>query len=154
MYSYPADVWSIGVIMIVTMAGYPSFEVEKAFTIMQTPDRDLRGFPMMAENLPDDYFNFVSKLLNVDPARRAKCKDMMSDPFITTVLEDSPGRRSPHPNKRSKTLSQLSQSSDEVRFSDTRAASRYSLCSQTPPSSFRCSWTSQGTANSVISGSS
>ena len=34
-YSYPADIWSIGVIMCVVMAGYPAEDVEEAFTLMR-----------------------------------------------------------------------------------------------------------------------
>ena len=103
--------------MLVIMAGYPSSDVEEAFTMIQRADRDLRGFPGMAESLPNQYFDFVSKLLNVDAAGRAKCEDILSHPFMDAFVANdqsaSLGLPSPHQHDAEHDLSLRVQ--DEVR---------------------------------------
>ncbi|GMH75829.1 hypothetical protein TrST_g10 [Triparma strigata] len=85
-YSYSADVWSIGVIMAVIMAGYPATDVQEAFDLMQEiQGRDLRNFPGMPSNLPEAYFDFLDRLLNVNANRRESTASLMKHDFTRTA---------------------------------------------------------------------
>jgi len=91
-YSYSADVWSIGVIMAVIMAGYPATEVQDAFDLMQElQGRDLRNFPAMPANLPEPYFDFLDRLLNVNANKRESTAVMMNHEFMTRAHDFGTG---------------------------------------------------------------
>ena len=86
MYSYTADMWSLGVIMCVIVSGYPATNVQVAFDLLQeTRGRDLRLFPDMPRNLPSDFFDFIEDLLTVQASRRPSSSVMLNHSFVKSV---------------------------------------------------------------------
>ena len=72
--------------MAVIMAGYPATDVQEAFDLMQEiQGRDLRNFPGMPSNLPEAYFDFLDRLLNVNANRRESTASLMKHDFTRTA---------------------------------------------------------------------
>lgn len=69
-YSYPADLWSLGIVMFQFMAGYVPFgeDAEDPLQIYQQIFKNSLNFP---KNMKDTHINsFISLLLNKNPETR------------------------------------------------------------------------------------
>ncbi len=92
-YNFKTDIWGIGVTLYVLVAGYPAHELQKAFNMLQSSDRNLRELPDMPQNeLPDSYFKMLSQLLTYKSKQRVSAKDLLeNDEFVNFHKKTSDG---------------------------------------------------------------
>ncbi len=80
-----ADVWSIGVIMYVLMAGYMPFEDPSHSTLM----RNIRDAKYQCPSwFSSDARDLLDRMLTPDPAHRINIADIQSHPWV--MVQDSP----------------------------------------------------------------
>ncbi|KAF0686030.1 Aste57867_22156 [Aphanomyces stellatus] len=83
-YGKPVDIWSIGVITYVLLAGYTPFHDDNQSVLFDnicngrfyfySPDWD---------EISEDAKEFVSLALTIDPLKRPSARDLLNDPWIT-----------------------------------------------------------------------
>ena len=82
-YSYPSDIWSLGLIMLELIMGeYPYPNSTNYFQLLHTiTDGDVPKVPEDA-GLSDDLRDFVSKCLSKDPAKRPTVTELQEHPWM------------------------------------------------------------------------
>ena len=83
-YSYETDVWSIGVVLYVLIAGYPEDQLQDAFNILQnSKHQDLQRLPNLTSDIPSTYFDLLNGLLTYKRLNRPKASYFLAqDKFI------------------------------------------------------------------------
>eukprot|EP01137_Pigoraptor_chileana_P017526 Opistho-2@75733 len=93
-YDKSCDMWSLGVILYILLAGYPPFYSEGGQNISPGMKRRIRmgqyDFPQEEWNeISDEAKDLVQRLLNTDPAQRIQIDDVVTHPWISKS-EDVP----------------------------------------------------------------
>ncbi len=94
-YTTKTDVFSVGVVLYVLVAGYPAEQLQAAFNLLHKSKRDLRSLPGMPEGMPVTYFDMLDKLLVYRYKGRKSAGEMLEeDDFVLFHQEhhdDLPG---------------------------------------------------------------
>lgn len=81
------DVWSLGVILYVMVAGYLPFDDDNVATLFGYIKAGDYEIP---ENVSPDFIDLVGRMLVVDPRKRATVADLLKHPWITNTLKNVP----------------------------------------------------------------
>ncbi|KAL7527764.1 hypothetical protein ACHAWF_002299, partial [Thalassiosira exigua] len=94
-YTTKTDVFSVGVVLYVLIAGYPAEHLQAAFNLLQKAKRDLKTLPGMPEDMPDTYYEMLDKLLVYRWKGRKSASEMLKDEFVTfhKALKKAPSKR-------------------------------------------------------------
>ncbi|KAL7548484.1 hypothetical protein ACHAWF_011766 [Thalassiosira exigua] len=106
-YTTKTDVFSVGVVLYVLVAGYPAACLQAAFNLLQKANRDLKTLPGMPEDMPDTYYDMLDKLLVYRWKGRKSASEMLDDEFVKfhQALEESTMERRPFLRTQSTLLS-------------------------------------------------
>ncbi|GJQ09871.1 hypothetical protein GpartN1_g1662.t1 [Galdieria partita] len=82
-YTYKVDVWSLGVIIYILLAGYAPFEAKDEKELF----RRIKHDPVRMEGkewdaVSSDAKHFVASLLEKDPRKRPSCEECLEHPWI------------------------------------------------------------------------
>uniref|UniRef100_A0A7S2R6Z7 Protein kinase domain-containing protein n=1 Tax=Eucampia antarctica TaxID=49252 RepID=A0A7S2R6Z7_9STRA len=82
-YTHKTDIWSVGITLYVLVAGYPVEQLQKAFNLLQSSDRNLRDLPgMPKDELPDSFFEMLHKMLTYKHKIRHSADQILPTEFI------------------------------------------------------------------------
>jgi serine/threonine protein kinase len=102
-YTTKTDVFSVGVVLYVLIAGYPAAELQAAFNLLHKSKRDLRTLPGMPSDMPETYFDMMDKLLTYRYKARKSAGEMLEqDDFVLFHMEqqnDDDVKKKPSPRK-------------------------------------------------------
>ena len=106
-YTTKTDVFSVGVVLYVLVAGYPAACLQAAFNLLQKSKRDLKTLPGMPEDMPDTYYDMLGKLLVYHHKHRKSASEMLDDEFVMfhRALEESTSDRASMMRTKSVVLS-------------------------------------------------
>ncbi|ESO06257.1 hypothetical protein HELRODRAFT_64399 [Helobdella robusta] len=82
-HSYEVDAWSLGCIMYTLLVGSPPFETS---SIEQTYSRIARNAYCLPTGLSSSAKNLITNLLNPDPSKRIKIKNIEKHEFFTNGI--------------------------------------------------------------------
>ncbi|EME30207.1 Calcium/calmodulin-dependent protein kinase type 1 [Galdieria sulphuraria] len=82
-YTYKVDIWSLGVIIYILLAGYAPFEAKDEKELF----RRIKHDPVRMEGkewdaISSDAKHFVASLLEKDPRKRPSCEECLQHPWI------------------------------------------------------------------------
>lgn len=87
-YDEAVDMWCVGATVYEMLVGRPPFETA---TVRETEERIVRGqfqFPrLIRDQLSWEAMDFVSRLLQIDPARRMTAEQAARHPFVDSILQ-------------------------------------------------------------------
>ncbi len=83
-YDKSCDVWSVGIIVYISLCGYPPFNGVTDNDIFESIERGHFQFPVQAwSDKSDRAKDFIKCLLRRDPSRRLTAKEALDHPWIT-----------------------------------------------------------------------
>lgn len=83
-YGKPVDIWSIGIITYILLAGYPPFHDDSQPILFRKIRKGKYYYDSPYwDNVSDDAKEFISKMLVVDPAQRSTASDLLQHKWIT-----------------------------------------------------------------------
>jgi len=84
-YSKAVDLWSLGVILFICLAGYPPFSEEiKKYTLHEQIVKGIYSFPKEYwKTVSPQAIDLVKKLLTVDPKKRITVDEALQHPWIS-----------------------------------------------------------------------
>jgi calcium/calmodulin-dependent protein kinase I len=82
-YGKPVDIWSIGVITYILLAGYPPFHDDSQPILFRKIRKGKYQYDSPYwDNVSDDAKDFISRMLIVDPKKRATAQDLLEHRWI------------------------------------------------------------------------
>ncbi|KAF1317761.1 Camk/camk1 protein kinase, partial [Globisporangium splendens] len=82
-YGKPVDIWSIGVITYILLAGYPPFHDDSQPVLFRKIRKGKYQYDSPYwDNVSDDAKDFISRMLVVDPKNRATAQDLLEHRWI------------------------------------------------------------------------
>jgi calcium/calmodulin-dependent protein kinase I len=82
-YGKPVDIWSIGVITYILLAGYPPFHDDSQPILFRKIRKGKYQYDSPYwDNVSDDAKDFISRMLVVDPKNRAAASDLLEHRWI------------------------------------------------------------------------
>ncbi len=109
-YSYPADIWSVGVTLYELAVGATSLKVDPNFRV-RVKAGELPIFPEYCD-VPHGLKDLICKCLSYNPAQRPTAAQLLEFPFITGIKVSPPPTDPPplHPPQERKIISPPSDS--------------------------------------------
>ncbi|KAH0788299.1 STE family protein kinase [Histomonas meleagridis] len=84
-YSFPADIWSVGTTAVELAEGGPPYcEFPPTRAMVEISSRGFPGF-RNGNSLSDEFQDFVSRCMVINPAKRATPEELLQHPFITQI---------------------------------------------------------------------
>lgn len=85
-HSYEVDIWSLGVIIYTLIIGKPPFETPDVKTTYKKIRMNSYTFP---DHIPisDSARNLITRILNLEPAKRPSLSDIMAHPFLNAQTQ-------------------------------------------------------------------
>ena len=87
-YTTKTDVFSVGVVLYVLVAGYPAEKLQAAFNLLHKSKRDLKSLPGMPTNMPETYFDMLDKLLTYRHKGRKSAGEMLDEDNFVLFHQD------------------------------------------------------------------
>ncbi|RUS23159.1 kinase-like domain-containing protein [Endogone sp. FLAS-F59071] len=99
-YGKAVDLWSCGVMMYICLCGFPPFSEELAPPSMQNQIRQGRfDFPSPYwDDISEEARDLVTKLLTVDPSKRATVDEALDHPWMHMQLDSEADSKLPDPS--------------------------------------------------------
>lgn len=83
-YSYPSDIWSLGMSLVTCALGKLAFEVNSGFFGLRSTIIEKQS-PQLPASFSPLCRSFISSCLQKKPTRRAKINDLLGHPFVSKV---------------------------------------------------------------------
>lgn len=86
-YGAPVDMWSVGVVIFVLLAGYLPFDAEeedKLFALIRSGRPAYNLYPSLWKTVSDSAKDLISKLFQPDPKRRLTASQALKHPWLQT----------------------------------------------------------------------
>lgn len=80
-YSFPSDIWSLGLVVHELALGYHPFEEAKDYMHILEMVRN-RLIKPLPDTLSDGLWNFIDLCLQIDPKERPSVLDLIEHPWI------------------------------------------------------------------------
>lgn len=103
-YTTKTDVFSVGVVLYVLVAGYPAQELQAAFNLLHKAKRDLKTLPGMPEDMPETYYNMLDKMLTYRWKGRKSAAELLKDDDFVLFHQTLTGKGPKRPSMK-KTMS-------------------------------------------------
>ena len=104
-YTTKTDVFSVGVVLYVLVAGYPADKLQAAFNLLHKAKRDLKTLPGMPEDMPDTYYDMLDKMLTYRWKGRKSAGEMLADDEFVNFHQELEGKATPKRGKLGRTQS-------------------------------------------------
>lgn len=112
-YTTKTDVFSVGVVLYVLVAGYPADKLQAAFNLLHKAKRDLKTLPGMSGDLPDTYYTMLDKMLTYRWKGRKSAGELLADDEFVSFHQELEGKKAPRRGSLGRTQSVILQGTGE-----------------------------------------